>query len=277
MPFAEIRGRQIYYEIHGQGPTVVLLHHGFSSLNMWKGVYPALVEAGYRVVLYDRRGYGRSERGPDFEDFYLSGTFCQENCQDLKQLSHELNLGRFHMVGQCEGGVIAVHYAADFPDQVVSITTSSTLCYSHVTMAEFNAAKFPKAFHELDAQVRDKLLLWIGEEHAESLYEMARTKGGAYGSDKFDIRPLLPLVQCPALVLYPDRSALFEVEQAVTFYRSLKNGELAVLPKCGHNTYDQQPELYIRHVLDFLNRVTYENANLMDFSMTCLAPSPPQR
>ena len=71
MPFAEIRGRQLYYEIHGQGPTVILLHHGFSSSNMWKAIYPALVEAGYRVVLYDRRGYGRSERGPDFEEFLL--------------------------------------------------------------------------------------------------------------------------------------------------------------------------------------------------------------
>jgi pimeloyl-ACP methyl ester carboxylesterase len=55
-------------------------------------------------------------------------------------------------------------------------------------------------------------------------------------------------------VLYPDRSFLFGVEQGVTFYRLLPRGELAVLPKCGHNTYDQKPEDYVREILAFLDR-----------------------
>jgi pimeloyl-ACP methyl ester carboxylesterase len=56
------------------------------------------------------------------------------------------------------------------------------------------------------------------------------------------------------MVLYPDRSFLFDVEQGVTFYRLLPKGELAVLPKCGHNTYDQKPEAYVREILAFLDR-----------------------
>ncbi|MBN1102383.1 MAG: alpha/beta hydrolase, partial [Deltaproteobacteria bacterium] len=67
-------------------------------------------------------------------------------------------------------------------------------------------------------------------------------------------RPLLPFVQCPTLVLYPDRSFLFSVEQAVAFYRHLPQGELMVLPRCGHNTYEQEPEEYVRAVLKFLKR-----------------------
>jgi pimeloyl-ACP methyl ester carboxylesterase len=65
---------------------------------------------------------------------------------------------------------------------------------------------------------------------------------------------LLPSVQCPALVLYPDRSFLFDVEQGVAFYRGLPRGELAVLPKCGHNTYEQRPLAYAREILEFLDR-----------------------
>jgi len=72
-----------------------------------------------------------------------------------------------------------------------------------------------------------------------------------------DLRPHLPSVTCPTLVLYPDRSILFEVEQAVAFYRHLPRGELAVLPRCGHNTYEDRPGEYIRHVLDFLDRNNY--------------------
>jgi pimeloyl-ACP methyl ester carboxylesterase len=56
-------------------------------------------------------------------------------------------------------------------------------------------------------------------------------------------------IKCPALVLFSDRSHFFDVGQGVEFYRHLVDGELAVLPKCGHNTYEQQPEEYVRHIL----------------------------
>jgi len=277
MPFAEIRGRKIYYEIHGEGETVVFLHHGFSSLKMWKAVYPSFVDAGYRVVLYDRRGYGQSEPGPDFEEFYVSGSFCDENARDLEALAEKLRLPPFHMVGQCEGGVIGVEYAGKFPHRVSSLLVASTMCFSTATMTEFNALKFPGSFEELSSDIRNKLLVWHGDGHAKSLYEMARTQGGAYGVGIFDLRPRLSLVKCPTLVLYPDRSALFEIEQAVAFYRRLPNGELAVIPRCGHNTYDQKPAEYVRHALNFLDRVRSDTkASQIDFSMTCLAPAPPR-
>jgi pimeloyl-ACP methyl ester carboxylesterase len=103
---------------------------------------------------------------------------------------------------------------------------------------------------------------------------MARTRGGAYGSEFFDLRPMLPAISAPSLILYPDRSALFEVEQAVAFYRGLVRGELAIIPRCGHNTYDHKPGEYIRLVLDFLKRVE-ERPDIQeeDFSMTCAASS----
>jgi pimeloyl-ACP methyl ester carboxylesterase len=275
MPFADMGQRRIYYEIHGSGPTVVLLHHGFAGTRMWKGIYPSLIEAGYRVLMYDRRGYGLSEPGADFREFYLSRSFCEESAADLEELSQLLALEAFHIVGQCEGGVIGVEYAGLFPHRVSSMVISSTLCFSTSTMTEFNALKFPKPFDVLEPDIRHKLLDWHGQDHAPVLYEMARTHGGAYGIGAFDLRPRLSLVQCPALVLYPDRSALFEVEQSVAMYRRLSRGELAVLPRCGHNTYDHQPDEYVRHVLTFLNRTSSGEGTVQpDFSMTCLAPSP---
>ena len=275
MPFTQIRGRQIYYEIHGDGETVLLLHHGFGSSKMWKTTYPALVEAGFRVVMYDRRGYGQSDPGEDFDDFYVSETFCDDSVEDLEELTHILSMQSFHILGQCEGGVIGTYYAGAFPHKVRSLAISSTLCYSTTTMTQFNSEKFPKSFHEMDSGLRDKFIQWHGAERSERFYEMARTHGGAYGVDVFDLRPKIGLVRCPTLVLYPDRSALFEVEQGVTFYRHLANGELGVIPRCGHNTYEQRPESYNRHVLEFLDRITNNtDAKPLDFSMTCLAPMP---
>lgn len=253
MPYARVRNLNLYYEIHGQGETVVLLHHGFGCLKMWKDIYPALVQAGYRVVMYDRRGYGRSDRGEGYMAFYVSDAFRPESVEDLRDLLAQLGIGPCHLVGQCEGGVVASDYAARHPHLIRSLVTSSTQCFSKVPMTELNAMKFTKTFAELNPELREKFTDWHGE-HAEVSFNQFRLFGGAYGKDYFDLRNTLRAVSCPALVIYPDRSFIFDVEQGVEFYRHLPFGELAVLPDCGHNTYEERPEEYVREVLDFFKR-----------------------
>jgi pimeloyl-ACP methyl ester carboxylesterase len=121
-------------------------------------------------------------------------------------------------------------------------------------MVKLNQSAFPKIFQDLEPEVKEKLTYLQGEEHIESFYNQFRQYVGAYGKGIFDLRNLLASVKCPTLVLYPDRSILFDVEQAVEFYRHLPQGELAILPRCGHNIYEEQPEEYIRSVLNFLKR-----------------------
>jgi len=254
VPFATINGINIYYEIHGTGDTIVLLHHGFGCTKMWKGIYPALVKTGYRVLLYDRRGFGQSEKGTSFEEFYVSDRYRPESTEELALLREMLCIDSFHIIGQCEGGVIGIDYTVKFPHQIKTLVIASTQCYSTVSMPELNKIKFPKEFRDLELEIREKLINWHGKDAAESSYNLIRKYGGAYGTGFFDLRKLLPSVTCPTLVLYPDRSSLFEVEQALAFYRLLPKGELAVLPNCGHNTYEYQPEEYIRLVFNFLKR-----------------------
>ena len=254
MPFETIGGRRLYYEIHGEGEPMVLLHHGFGCTQIWKEIYPELVKAGFRVLMYDRRGYGRSERGDDFSAFFVSDDFRGVNATEMARLTEILGFDRFHVTGQCEGGVVAIDFASRYPKRVKTVTISSTLCYSKDTIPRLNRVDFPKPFDELEPALRKKLKEWHGADHAESFFNQFRDRGGSYGTGMFDIRPLLPSVECPALVLYPDRSRLFEVEQGVAFYRHLPKGELAVLPRCGHNTYEQQPMEYVHVILGFLNR-----------------------
>jgi pimeloyl-ACP methyl ester carboxylesterase len=252
--FTNINGIKIYYEIHGNGEPIVLLHHGFGCSKMWKKIYPPLIEKGYKVVMYDRRGYGSSNDKKDFKEFYVSDRFRPESVKELNQLMDFLQIDSFHLIGQCEGGVVAVDYAAKFPARVKTIVTSSTQCYSEIPMTGFNIQKFPGLFQELEPAQKQKFIEWHGKDFAEPFFNQACRFGGAYGKDVFDLRPQLSKVTCPALVLYPDRSFLFDVEQGVAFYLHLPEGELAVMPKCGHNTYEYRPKEYVGHVLGFLER-----------------------
>ncbi|MBN2032140.1 MAG: alpha/beta hydrolase [Deltaproteobacteria bacterium] len=253
MPYLTICNLKVYYEIQGKGETIILLHHGFGCTKMWKDVFPALVEAGYQVIMYDRRGYGKSEKGDGYGEFYVSDRFRVESAEALADLKAQLGIGPCHLLGQCEGGVVAVDYAAVHPHLVRSIVTSSTQCFSNVPMAELNAMKFSKTFAELSPELRDKFTDWHGKEAGTS-FNQFRLYGGEYGKECFDLRDTLQTVACPALVIYPDRSFIFEVEQGVEFYRHLRFGELMVIPDCGHNTYEERPGEYVRAVLDFMKR-----------------------
>jgi pimeloyl-ACP methyl ester carboxylesterase len=270
MAFVEINGSRVYYEVHGEGEAVILLHHGFGCTRMWDHIYPRFVAEGFRVVMYDRRGYGQSDDGEDFSEFYESDRYRPESVEELRLLKEHLDIGSCQLVGQCEGGVVSIDYAVKYPQEIKTLTAASTQCFSEVTMTEMLATKLVNQFSRLTPDLQAKMVEWHGET-AEIKYNQFSKYGGAYGIDYFDLRPILPMVACPALVIYPDRSSLFDVEQSIDFYRHLIKGELAVFPKCGHNTYDQRPEDYIKTVLDFLKR-TRDGGALKDKPATsCLA------
>ena len=255
MPYAELLAKRIYFEVHGVGDPLVMIHHGFGRTKTWDKIYPAMVEAGYRVVMYDRRGYGQSERDADFKEFSFSEKLCSESVKELSHLVEYLEIRSFHIVAQCEGGVIGLEYASRYPERVKTIVVSSTLCCSTDSILRFMELKNLKPFHEIESDLREKLLKWHGKTYAETFYnDQFRVGGGAYGTGVFDLRSTLPYVKCAVLVLYPDRSHLFGVEQGVTMYRHLPKGELAVIPNCGHNTYEQRPQEYVHYILGFLKR-----------------------
>jgi 3-oxoadipate enol-lactonase len=269
MPKTNILGTDIYYEIHGQGEPLVLLHHGMGSVNMWEELLPGFA-SGYKVIMYDRKGFGKSGR-ENFRDYYRSNRYTQDSVEELSELLDFLDIkDKIYLLCQCEGGVTGFHYAAQNPDRVKAIAISSTMCCSRTETSRSSQPLREKppqppgervrpSLDTADPALRAKIIHWQGESYAPEFFSLFVEGGGAYGtggegSEPFDLRDTLKDVQCPALVLYPDRSRLFDVEQAVLMYRALPQGELAVIPHCGHNTYSLQPEEYQRIVLSFFSR-----------------------
>lgn len=254
MPTTCINGLEIYYEVHGEGEPLILIHHGFGCTKMWEDVLAYFTEK-YKVIMYDRRGFGKSERGGHFREYYLSEQYCDNSVKELAALLEHLDIqDRINIVGQCEGGAIGFHYTVEHPDKVKTIVAASTLCFSETTVPEYCSGKIFPSFEAADTEFQEKAKKWHGDILGPDLYSLFVQMGGAYGKEIFDLRAVLKRIQCAALVLYPDRSGLFDVEQGVLMYRSLPHGELAVIPNCGHNTYEQEPGDYQKIVLSFLER-----------------------
>lgn len=111
MPHLTIPGEtplQLYYEDSGgEGRPVVLIHGWPLSAEAWSAQVPALVGAGYRVVAYDRRGFGRSDKPADGYEYDTLAS-------DLNELMTELDLTGAVLVGFSMGGGEVARYIGTY-------------------------------------------------------------------------------------------------------------------------------------------------------------------
>jgi pimeloyl-ACP methyl ester carboxylesterase len=104
---------QLYYEDHGSGAAVVLIHGYPLNAGSWEKQIPALLNAGYRVIAYDRRGFGRSSQPTTG---YSYDTFAE----DLQKVIKHLGLRDFALVGFSMGGGEVARYAGKYGTKGVS-------------------------------------------------------------------------------------------------------------------------------------------------------------
>jgi non-heme chloroperoxidase len=104
---------ELYYEDHGSGMPVVLIHGYPLSGASWEKQVPALLEAGYRVITYDRRGFGKSSQPTEG---YNYDTFAG----DLRRLITHLKLQDFSLVGFSMGGGEIARYIGKYGSSAAS-------------------------------------------------------------------------------------------------------------------------------------------------------------
>jgi pimeloyl-ACP methyl ester carboxylesterase len=117
---AELPGVRLWYtDSGGDGVPVVLLHANTGNADGFQYNIPAFVEAGYRPIAFDRRGWGRSTATP--------GTGSQPGtiAEDLHALEY-LSIDRFHLVGVAGGGFTAYDYVLWHPERLRSLVVAAS-------------------------------------------------------------------------------------------------------------------------------------------------------
>lgn len=113
MPILKINSKELstrtdlYYEDYGSGDPIILIHGWPLSSAMWEYQVPALIEAGKRVILYDRRGFGKSSRP-------YAGYDYKTMASDLHELILSLNLKKVTLVGFSMGGGELAQYVGSY-------------------------------------------------------------------------------------------------------------------------------------------------------------------
>jgi len=115
-----VNGIELSVELEGAGPAVLLLHGWPDSAQLWRQQVPRLVEAGFRVVAPDLRGFGQSSRPKGVAAYQFNVVLA-----DIAALLGALGIERTHVVGHDYGAAFSWYMATNMPDAVARLAVLS--------------------------------------------------------------------------------------------------------------------------------------------------------
>ena len=241
-----INKRHIHIEHHGpeDGHPVVLLHHGLGSTRSWRKQVPALVEAGYRVIAYDRWGYGQSEARSDLEV-----PSFRDDLADLESILSTFRPQSTTLIGHSDGGTIALYWAAQHPEQVTNLVTIAAHIYLEPKM-ESGIQTIRQTF-EQDKRFIGKLHRAHGEKY-ETVFHNWFDGWHTPNAIDWDMRPLLSKITCPTLVIQGEEDEHTTLQHAQDIADGIPGSELWVASGAAHMLPQEIPGLLNTKLLEFL-------------------------
>jgi pimeloyl-ACP methyl ester carboxylesterase len=254
--YAELPGVKLWFtDTGGTGTPIILLHANTGTSAVWVNQVTSFSRAGYRVIAFDRRGWGKSIANP------AAGPQPGSIAGDLDALADHLKLERFHLLGVAGGGFAALDYAAWRPERLRSLVVgASTGQVTDKEVADFIARielpglrKLPAVYREVGPSYRganpDGTQRWTEiEEHARQPEAPAQPLRTPNTFAKIETIPT------PALVIAADADLLAPPALMRVWARHVKNHEWALVPDAGHAMAWEQPDVFNEKVLEFIKR-----------------------
>jgi pimeloyl-ACP methyl ester carboxylesterase len=259
--YVELPGARIFYiDTGGSGVPVVFLHAATGSSRVWEYQIPAFTAAGYRVVAFDRRGWGRTvvdAAGPQ------TATLIPSAADDLRGVLDHLGITRAHLVGTAAGAFVALDFALSFPERVRSLVIANTIGgVQDADFLELGRRLRPPQFDALPPEFRElgpayRAANAEGTKRWMELEKISRPEGVRTPAQPTRNRltlSLLESIRLPALLLTGGADLYAPPPVMRLFAARIANSEFLVVPEAGHSTYWEQPEVFNRAVLNFAGK-----------------------
>jgi pimeloyl-ACP methyl ester carboxylesterase len=214
MPYAQVGDIKLYYEVHGDGPPVVLVPGLGSDTRLFVNVVPVLATL-HQVIVIDPRGGGQSDKP-------RGGYSIEQMAEDVAGLFATLGIVRADVVGYSMGGKIALQLAASHPELVDHLVLGATAARPAVTR------RFSRRWLMMDLVSRIPMLRKADGQPSYA-FEAQRQ-----ASKSFDGRALLAQVKATTLIVRARRDRIVPASDAAELQR-IPASSLVDLPG-GHLT-----------------------------------------
>jgi 3-oxoadipate enol-lactonase len=257
--YLKVPDGKLYYEVAGEGDWIVLVHDGNLHSVTWDEQFPVFSK-NYKVVRYDRRGYGKST--------YPEKPYS--NIEDLAEVFRQLDIDKATLMGMSAGGGLVIDFTLQHPDKVTGLVLVGAVVsgfgYSDhmrtrggnldpevlsdsAKLADYMCHRDPYTFYEGNKEAKERGYAYL----MNSLQN--------YRMDKFNylkgpLRPALPNlkeIKVPALIIVGEYDIPDCHAHAGAIEAGIPGSQRVVLNKAGHIVPLEQPAVFNETVLTFLH------------------------
>ena len=263
MPQITSGDADIFYEVLGSGPPVVLLHPFPANHNLWKPAAQALITR-YRVILPDLRGHGESDVGDG------PATMKKHAADIARVLDHE-EVRRAAFVGVSIGGYVLFEFWRKYGERVDALVLCNTKAQADTPEARavrlqaatfvldrgtelFFGSMIPKLMGKTTRDTRPDLVEGaLRMMRSMSPEDVAMVQRGM--AERQDSMETLKTINVPTLLMTGDEDILTGIAEAELMRQNLSGSEINVIAKAGHYSPWEQPEEVGKLLRQFLDRL----------------------
>ncbi len=258
--YINVDNGKLYYETYGEGEeTIVFIHDGLVHAEVWDSQFSNFAEK-YRVVRYDRRGYGRS---PNPEKAF-------SNIEDLYEVYKFLKIDKAILVGMSAGGRLAIDFTLEHPEKVSSLIVVGAVVsgfgYSdhfYTRGGRLTAADYGNPDKLLEYFVKEDPYE-IAPQHTqvkENLWKLMQqfpqnidfSKNRLAEPPKRPAIGILNEIQIPTLIVVGEYDIPDVFVHAGAIESGIPYAQKIIIREAGHLVPLDQPEFFNEQVLNFLN------------------------
>lgn len=257
MPYVKLNDINIYYELHGEGPPLVMIHGLGASTRDWEYQID-FFKKQFKVLIFDLRGHGKTDK-PDMA--YSVDLFTSDTAALIRHIFPE----GAHVVGHSLGGMVAFQLALDHPELVKTLTilnSAPAVIFPSIKsqfyfvlrsidvrlfgMKHISTQLAKMLFPSPDqAALRQTFIeRWCENDPKAYLNSLRAFRG-------WTVMHRLSSLSCPTLIIAADRDYT-PVTFKEFYIRMIPNAELVVIKNSGHISIVDQPEAFNNALMSFL-------------------------
>jgi pimeloyl-ACP methyl ester carboxylesterase len=253
MPYVTAGRSELYYELHGEGPALVLAHGVGGNHASWFNQVPSFAQR-FTTITFDHRAFGRSA---DVEGVGQAGYL-----DDLQRLLDQLNLETVSLLGQSMGGATCAAFTCQHPQRVRALVHADSL--AGVRLPEPHAATLAST----NARTRDlsQLERVLGPKIRQHDPERAFLYSQLASFNAVTLKTVkghapswspeeLAETGVPVLFVVGELDIICPPALITVLHHGVPGSQLRVIPGAGHSAYFEAPGLFNQHVLRFLAEI----------------------
>lgn len=252
-----VDGGKLFYELAGTGKNIVLLHDGMVNREIWDEQFPLLAKT-YRVVRYDRRGYGKSS-DPEVKYSHI---------EDLNQLFIKLKIDKAIIFGMSSGGRLAIDFTLTYPEKVTGLVLVGAVVsgFGYTSHMDNRGGHFNPQKYSDPAEVHEYFIMddpyeiysensLAKEKVMKLLPNLARQNVvPTQPAGKVAVRSLSE-IKVPTLILAGEYDIPDVHAHAGVINAGIANSKREIIPRSGHLIPIEQPALFNEAIMNFLNKL----------------------